>query len=305
VGGAAPSSGGTNSSLVSYIDGKKEIKTDLQFKFGDESYIDVYKIRLLAGRNLRPGDTTKQMIINNTYAKILGFRNPQQAVEKYIVWDKKKSEIIGVAADFYQHSLHAPVKPLAIIYHHDQYNNGTFHIALKPQTLNGGEWKKAIASMGKTWKEIYPDDDFDYHFFDESIAKFYESEQHTSTLLTWATGLSIFISCLGLLGLAIYTTTQRTKEIGVRKVLGATVSQIVTLLSTELVLLILLAFVIVTPIAWWAMNKWMQAFADRTTISWWIFAASGAGMLLAAVFTSSFQTVKAAIANPVKSLRSE
>jgi ABC-type antimicrobial peptide transport system permease subunit len=305
IGGAAPSSGNTNSTLVSYTDGKKEIKTDLQLKFGDENYLNVYKIKLLAGRNLRPDDTTKQMIINNTYAKILGFRNPQQAVGKYITWDKKKSEIIGVAADFYQYSLHAPVKPLTIIYHRDQYNNGTFHIALKPQTANGGEWKKAIATMGKTWKEIYPDDDFDYHFFDESIAKFYESEQHTSTLLTWATGLSIFISCLGLLGLAIYTTNQRTKEIGVRKVLGATVAQIVTLLSTELILLIILAFIIVTPVAWWAMNKWMQVFADRTTISWWIFAASGAGMLLAAVFTSSFQTVKAAIANPVKSLKSE
>jgi len=117
--------------------------------------------------------------------------------------------------------------------------------------------------------------------------------------------LSILISCLGLLGLAIYTTGQRTKEIGVRKVLGASVAQIVTLLSTELVLLILLAFVIVTPLAWLAMNKWMENYVDKTTISWWIFGASGAGMLLAAVVTSSFQTVKAAIVNPVKSLRSE
>jgi len=105
--------------------------------------------------------------------------------------------------------------------------------------------------------------------------------------------------------LAIYTTNQRTKEIGVRKVLGASVAQIVTLLSTEMVLLILLAFVIVTPLAWWGMNKWMQGFADRTAISWWIFALSGAGMLILAVFTSGFQTVKAAITNPVKSLRSE
>lgn len=159
--------------------------------------------------------------------------------------------------------------------------------------------------MEKAWKEIYPEDDFEYSFFDESIAKFYDSEQHTSTLLTWATGLSIFISCLGLLGLAIYNTNQRTKEIGVRKVLGATVTQIVTLLSTELVMLIVLAFVLVTPLAWYAMNKWMESFADRTTISWWIFVVSGGGMLLTALITSSFQTVKAALANPTKSLRSE
>jgi putative ABC transport system permease protein len=159
--------------------------------------------------------------------------------------------------------------------------------------------------MGAYWKQIYPDDDFDYKFFDDSIAKFYVSEQHTATLLAWATGLSIFISCLGLLGLAIYTTNQRTKEIGVRKVLGASVAQIVTLLSTEVVSLILIAFVIIIPIAWWAMNKWMESFADRTTINWWIFAASGGGMIVTAVFVSSFQTVKVAITNPVKSLRSE
>ena len=126
-----------------------------------------------------------------------------------------------------------------------------------------------------------------------------------STLLTWATGLSILISCLGLLGLAVYTTNQHTKEIGVRKVLGASVAQIVKLLSTELVLLIVLASFIVTPIAWFLMNMWMERYADKTIISWWIFAASGAGMLLVAFVTSSFQTIKAAIVNPVKSLRSE
>lgn len=117
--------------------------------------------------------------------------------------------------------------------------------------------------------------------------------------------MSIIISCLGLLGLVIYTTTQRVKEIGVRKVLGATVAQIVTLLSTELVSLIVLAFVIVTPVAWWAMNKWMQNFADRTPINWWIFVVSGGGMLAAALFVSGFQTVKAALANPADSLKTD
>jgi putative ABC transport system permease protein len=304
-GGQPPSSGGTNSTEVSYKDGKKEIKTDLQLKFADENYLNVYQIKLLAGRSLRAGDTTKQLLINTTYARVLGFNNPQQAVGKFIDWDKKKAEIIGVVADFYQKSLHSPIKPLAIIFHNSQYNNNKFHIALKPQTAGGNEWKQAIAGMEKSWKAIYPDNDFEYQFYDESIAKFYQREQNISKLLTWATGLSILISCLGLLGLAMYTTNLRTKEIGVRKVLGATVSQIVTLLSTELVMLVLLAFLIVTPLAWLAMNKWMQNFADKTTISWWIFALSGAGMLLTAVLTLSFQTIKAAIANPVKSLRSE
>jgi putative ABC transport system permease protein len=307
IGRDAPSSGNTNSTEATYKDGKKEIKTNVQQKFGDENYINLYKIKLLAGRNLQKGDTSKGLLINVTYAKTLGFNKPADAVGNMLSYNgnNKKMEIIGVVADFNQKSLHAPIKPLAILTSSNYYDNGTFHIALKPQTANGDDWKKAITSMEKSWKEIYPDDDFEYHFFDETIAKFYESEQHTSTLLTWATGLSIFISCLGLLGLAIYTTNQRTKEIGVRKVLGATVTQIVTLLSTELVLLILLAFILVTPVAWWVMNKWMQNFADHTSISWWIFALSGAGMLIAAVITSSFQTVKAAVANPVKSLRSE
>ncbi|WP_428331290.1 FtsX-like permease family protein [Mucilaginibacter sp.] len=304
VGGDIPSSNGWNSQEITYKDGKKEIKTDLQTKTGDENYIKVYGIKLLAGRNITMADTASGMLINSNYAHILGFKDVKQAIGKMIDFGKKK-QIVGVIADFHQASLHAAIKPLAI-YPSAKFNNGTIHIALRPQTANdGGDWKKAIAAIGETWKQVYPDDDFDYHFFDETVAKFYNTEQHTSTLLTWATGLSIFISCLGLLGLAIYTTNQRTKEIGVRKVLGASVAQIVTLLSTELIWLILLAFVVVTPIAWYAMNKWMESFVDRTAISWWIFAISGAAMLLAAVFTSSFQTIRAAIANPVKSLRSE
>ncbi|MGZ4000240.1 MAG: ABC transporter permease, partial [Mucilaginibacter sp.] len=165
--------------------------------------------------------------------------------------------------------------------------------------------KVATTAMEKEWKQLFPDDDFEYHFFDESIAKMYSKEQQISKLLTWAMGLSIFISCLGLLGLAMFTTGARTKEIGVRKVLGATVTQIVTLLSTELVILVLLAFAIVTPLAIWGMNKWMQNFADHTSLSWWVFVLSGAGMLLTALITLSSQTIRAATANPVKSLRSE
>jgi len=282
------------------------VRTDVQLKWADENYVKLYRLKLLAGRNLTLADSVGGIIINNTYAKVLGFRNPADAIGKLVDYNDHKREIAGVAADFYQHSLHSPIKPLAIqIPYKNKWNNRTFHIALRPQTAGGTEWKTAIASIEKAWKGIYPEDDFEYAFYDEDIAKFYTAEQNTSKLLTWATGLSIFISCLGLLGLAIYTTGQRTKEIGVRKVLGASVTQIVTLLSTELIWLIVLAFVLVTPLAYYALHKWMENFADRTTISWWIFVLSGAGMLLAALFTLSFQTIKAAITNPVRSLRSE
>jgi ABC-type antimicrobial peptide transport system permease subunit len=307
VGRDAPSSTSSHSTDATYKNGKKEIKAELYEKFGDANYLNVYKLKLLAGRNLQVGDSTHAFLINNTYAKLIGFNNPADAIGKYV--DKfngdKKMQIIGVVADFYGESLHEAIKPTCIFTSNRVDDISKFHIALKPQSADGGEWKKAIAQMEKAWKDVYPEDDFEYHFFDENITKFYDAEQHTSTLLTWATGLSIFISCLGLLGLAIYNTNQRTKEIGVRKVLGATVGQIVSLLSRELVTLIALAFILVTPVAWYAMNKWMESFADRTSISWWIFAVSGGGMLLTALITSSFQTIKAALANPTKSLRSE
>jgi len=302
VGFEPPSSGGTNSTDMIYKDGKKEITTSVELKFGDENYIKLYNIKVLAGRNITISDTSTGMIINEKYARTLGFVNPNDAVGKML----GSKRIVGVVADFYTHSLQSPISPVAIMASlNSNFYNGVIHIALKPETAGSGDWQKTMAAMNKIWKQFYPDDDSNYKFYDKSIEEFYTQEKQTSTLLSWATGLSILISCLGLLGLAIYTTTQRTKEIGVRKVLGASVAQIVRLLSTELVLLIVLAFVIVTPLAWWAMDKWMESYADKTGISWWIFAASGAGMLLTAFFTSCFQTIRAAIVNPVKSLRSE
>ena len=309
MGDDPPSSDVFNRTQGVYNDGKKQITTgEVIFKTGDENYLKLYQVKLLAGRNIQESDTGKAVIINNTYAKILGFANPHDAIGKQMarLSGARNLSIIGVVSDFNERSLHSPIYPAVICWGRPIYREmATLHVSLKPETRDGNEWKTTIANMGKAWKQVYPDDEFDYHFYDEVIARFYDEEQHTSTLLTCATGLSILVSCLGLLGLAIYTTNQRTKEIGVRKVFGASVTQIVTLLSTELVLLILLAFVIVTPIAWYCMNKWMETFTDRTTISWWIFAISGAGMLLTGLITLSFQTFKAAVVNPVKSLRSE
>lgn len=304
LGDNPPSSNSDITRDAVYIDGKHEIKTSLDMKFADENYLSVYHIKLLAGSNIRSLDTLKQIVINATYAKILGFGSPQQAVGKFVDIDKVKTQIVGVAADFYQKSLRSAITPLAIIAADDKHAY-TAHIALKPETAGGSEWKEAIATMQANWKQLYPNQEFNCSFFDEDIAKMYDSEQHMAVLLSWATGLSVIISCLGLLGLAIYTINQRTKEIGVRKVLGASVAQIVTLLSKEIIGLILLAFVLVSPLAWWAMHKWMEGFADRTAISWWIFALTGGCMLLIAILTSGFQTMKAALTNPVRCLRSE
>jgi putative ABC transport system permease protein len=294
-----PSSNSTWSQTIKYKDGKKEVNTDVQIKIADTNYIKLFQIKLLAGSNISHSDTTSQYLINETYAHILGFHKLDQAVGKLL----DKIPITGVIADFNQHSLHDPIKPLVIA---NGINRArTINIALMPQSADGKAWKTTIAQIEKAWKEIFPDDDFDYKFFDEDIAKYYDQEKHISSLLMWATSLAIFISCLGLLGLVIYTTNQRTKEIGVRKVLGASVSHIVAMITKDFLLLIVIAFVIAAPLAWIGMNKWLDNFAYRTDISWWIFVLGISVMVIIAILTLSFQTIKAAIANPVKSLRTE
>ena len=298
-----PSSGSTWSGTMKYKDGKKEIESDVQQKYGDSNYIKLYGLKLLAGKNIATTDTVTSYLINESYLHILGFQKPEQAIGKNIEWSNKQIPIAGVVSDFIQKSLHEPVKPLVIASWNNPERN--FSVALQPQNEAGTAWKTTITKIEKAFKEVYPEDDFDYSFFDEDIAKYYTAEQNISSLLKWSTALAIFISCLGLLGLVIYTTTQRTKEIGVRKVLGASVSQIVSLISKDFILLVLFAFLIAAPLAWIGMNRWLQNFSFRTEISWWIFLSGGAIMIVIALITLGFQTIKAAIANPVKSLRTE
>jgi putative ABC transport system permease protein len=298
-----PSSSNTWSSTFKYKDGKREIENDVQLKFIDSNYLKLYGLKLLAGSDMVQTDTVNSFVINETYARLLGFQQPQEAIGKIVEWSDKKKPIIGVVADFHQKSLHEPIKPLAM----GSWTNSERNISILLQSPGGasGNWSKTIGQIEKSWKEIYPNDDFEYSFFDEDIAKYYEEEKNISSLLQWATGLAVFISCLGLLGLVIYTTTQRTKEIGIRKVLGATVSQIVSLISGGFIIPVLLAFIVAVPIAWFGVNKWLQNFAYRTEISWWIFLLAGTVMIVVALLTLSLQTIKAAIANPVKSLKSE
>jgi putative ABC transport system permease protein len=305
LGSAPPSSGGTRSTTITYKDGKKELQNEVFLKYADENYIPMYKLRLLAGRSLQAHDTSGAFVINQTYVKALGFKNAQSAIGKIVNMNGKNTPIVGVVQDFHQKSLRDPIKPVIVLASKEPWYNGTVQIALKPQHGNDLSWSKAIKQIEQAWKEVYPEFDFEYHFIDDQIAQFYKSEQDTAQLLNWATGLSILISCLGLFGLAIHSTNQRTKEIGVRKVLGASVSQIVTLLNIDFAKLIVVAFVISLPIAWYAMHQWLQNFAYHTTISAWIFVLSICATLMVALLTVSMQTIRSAIANPVKSLRSE
>ena len=289
----------TSSHIMHYSDDKKQLSTIVQVKMADSNYIRLYGLKLLAGNNLQQSDTIKEYIINETYARILGFQDPQQAIGKYI----EGFPVVGVVSDFHQQSLHRKIEPIAIAsVSQDEY---VFNIALQPQNPQGVVWKTAINQIEKAFKDVYPGEDFQYAFIDESIAKFYRSEQNISRLLMWSTGMSVFISCFGLLGLVIFISNQRTKEIGVRKVLGATVSQIISLLSKDFLKLIVIAFVISLPPAWYVANKWLSNFAYRIDLSLWIFIAGGLIMLLLAFLVLGIKTFRAASANPVKSLRTE
>lgn len=303
--GKPPASPGTSSSTYSFNNGKEEMEKMIERREAGPDYFPFYKLKLVAGHYITSADTIqREYVVNEAFVKAMGLQHPQDVIGKNIgSSDKLLTPIVGVLADFHTKSLHQNIKPLIFEARKDEFS--TFHILLPANGQKEGNWKQSIAAIEKAWKEVYPEYDFKYSFLDEKIASFYETEQKTSSLLTWASGLAIFISCLGLLGLVIFTTHRRVKEIGVRKVLGASVSQIVSLLSKDFILLVLLAFVITVPIAWWAANSWLQNFAYRSTMPWWIYVAGGVIMVLIALLTLSVQTIRAALANPVKALRSE
>jgi ABC-type antimicrobial peptide transport system permease subunit len=199
--------------------------------------------------------------------------------------------------------LHSAISPLAIC--NELGEAHTISVALDPAIGGTSSFKKIINKMSGAWSKVYPDETFNYQFQDETIAGYYQAEQRTLKLLSWATALMIFISCLGLFGLVIYVTNQRTKEVGIRKILGATVAQIIVLLSSDFLKLVGWAFLIAVPLAWWGGSAWLNNFAYRTHLSWWIFLVGGAVMAGAALIILLLRTFKTANSNPVESLRTE
>jgi putative ABC transport system permease protein len=297
-----PSSNGVWTSGMDYKDDKNIIHQEPQVKIGDTNYLLIFGLRLVAGNNITQSDTTNSLLINETLSRNLGFRDPGQAVGKQIDWNGKQ-RIVGVLTDFHPQSLRNTIGPLVVANGLNQAY--TFNLALQPQIAGRASWTTTISKMEQAFKEVYPADDFEYYFMDETVAKFYTAEKNIEHLLYWATGLMIFISCLGLLGLAIYITNQRTKEIGIRKVIGATVTQIVMLISKDFMKLIGLAVLIALPIAWWGSNEWLKNFAYKTSLSWWVFAGGGAILIFIAMIVLCFRAFRSASANPVKGLRAE
>jgi len=268
-------------------------------KMADKDYVPTYHLPLIAGRNMEASDTMRDVLVNEMLVKDLGFTNPQDVLNKEIAFnDKLKGRIVGVLKDFHTGSFRAGMAPLVIITLKDNYRLASVKLATKNIV-------PVMKSIKKLWNTDYPDFVYEYKFLDDKIAGFYKQETQLSQLFTIFACIAIFLSCLGLYGLASFMAVQRIKEVGIRKVLGATVSNVVYLFSRELIVLVAIAFAVATPVAWYFTNKWLQNFTFRIDLSWWIFLVGGIASLIIALASVSFQAIKAAMANPVDSLKSE
>ena len=280
-------------------------KVIANFEMADTNYLSLFGLTLVAGRNLYHSDTIRELLINEAAARELGFDRPQDAVGHYARTgiDDMGGPIVGVMKDFHSYSLHEPIRPLFIS--SDRESQTTVSILLAPTARTPEAIHTLLGKIEKIWHDIYPNQTFKYAFLEDSIASLYSRERHLSGLLSLAMLIAILISCMGLLGLATFAAQQRSKEMSIRKVLGATVGGIVALLTGSFLGPVALAFVISTPIAWYFMHKWLQVFVYRTTVPWWIFACCGVGALVIALLTVGYQAFRTATANPVKSLRAD
>lgn len=272
--------------------------TSLTYVWVDEQYAEVLKLKIVAGRNFSKEFATDSsaFLINETAAAALGWEEPLG--KRLSMGDFYKGSVIGVVEDFHFESFHHEVKPILFMF--NRWAPSYLAVRLRPGNVAAG-----IAEIQKLWKEFVPNSPLQYSFLDQDYQKLYDGEQRVAQIFLAFSVLAIVIACLGLFGLASFMAEQRTKEIGVRKVLGATVSGIVGLLSKDFVKLVLVAFAVATPLAYFAMQRWLQDFAYRVDIGWWIFALAGGIALVIALLTVSFQAIKAAVANPVEALRYE
>ena len=269
----------------------------------DHDYIPTLGMEMVKGRNFSKAFSTDSsgIIINETTAKLLGYDDP---IGKKIYHSDGTpgapviaQEIVGVVKNFHFESLRQNIGPLCM-----KLDRAAYAMAFK---VNTNDISTLVKSVEAKFKSLAPEMPFKHNFLDERFDEMYRTEQRVGKVALTFAMLTIFIACLGLFGLITYISEQRTKEIGIRKVLGASVGNITTLLTKDFIKLVLIAIALACPIAWWAMHKWLQDFAYRIDISWWIFVLAGVIALLIALLTVSFQAVKAAVANPVKSLRTE
>ncbi len=297
---SSPSAGSSWQSDFMFDHSTKNTNFSANLKWADVDYFKTYGMQFAAGRPYNPSDTVREFVVNETLLKKLGITDPADAIGKQInFWDGVKvGLIVGVVKDFNSYSLREPMAPVVMSTWTDVYQ--TINIKIKP-----GAEKATLAFVEKHWNEAFPNYVYEYKFLDETIADFYKQENQLSQLYTIFAIIAIFISCLGLYGLVSFMAAQRTKEVGIRKVLGATAGNIVYLLSKEFSLLILIAFVIAAPIAYYIMQGWLQDYSYRIHLGVSVFLFAVIGSMAIAWITVGYRAVKAARANPVNSLRTE
>jgi putative ABC transport system permease protein len=297
---ASPADNGNWNADIIYDHAAKGSDFTVNLKWADANYLSTYNIPLVTGRNIYPSDTVKEFVVNETLLKKLNVTKPADAINKEIdLFDgQMKGLIVGVVKDFNSLSLHNELQPLLITSRKDFY-------AVAGMKLSQQNMPQTIAAVEKLWNEVYPDYVFEFQFLNAKVANFYKDEKRMSNLYAVFAILSIFLSCLGLYGLASFMAAQRLKEVGVRKVLGATLQNIVYLFSKEFIILIAVAFAIAAPLTWYFIQQWLQNFKYRIDMSWWIFLLGGVASLLVALITISFKAVRAAQTNPVQTLRAE
>ncbi len=269
------------------------------YKTADNEYVPSFKLPLVAGRNLEPSDTIKEFLVNEMLLRNLGITDPQKALNKNInLYGHVEGPIVGVLKDFNTRSFRDDLAPLLITSSKREYSEASIK-------LDSREMTSAMHRIEKIWDETFPEFVFEYKFMDDKVESFYKQENRLGHLYKIFAGIAILLSCLGLYGLASFMAVQRIKEVGIRKVLGATGAHIIYLFSREFILLISTAFLITTPITWYFMHQWLQNYPFRIELSWWLFGIGGLLSVLIAITTVSFHAVRAALANPVSNLRSE
>jgi len=286
-------------------DSLRPVSADIKYVTSDFDFVPTYGMHVLAGRNFSRdyGTDTSSFVLNAAAARALGLQQPGQAVGRNFKYGNVKGKVVGVLDDFHFESLHQQIVPLVLVMAPPGAPGFSYnYISVK---IGGGNIPAALAHLENTWKKFLPQTPFEYTFLDDKFDELYRSEQRQGTLFTSFAGIAIFIACLGLLGLSAFAISQRIKEIGIRKVLGAGVGSIVTLLSKDFLILVAIAAFIAFPVAWYAMHNWLTDFAYRISIQWWIFLVAGVLAAAVALITISFQAIRAATAPPVKNLRTE
>lgn len=293
-----PSSDHSNTNGIRYDNDSEERPWSVNPKPIDENYLSLFNLKLVAGRNIYPSDTTNQYIVNEVVVQKLGMRSAQEIINKNISLNGVTAPVVGVVKNFYDKSFRLDINPVVLF----PALNVVEHCAVK---MNVQDTRSGLATIAKVWNDIYPQYVYEHEFLDAKLDKYYEFDDTILKLIETFAGIAILIGCLGLYGLVSFMASQKTKEIGIRKVLGAGVKSILWMFGKEFSQLLFIAFVIAAPIAWWFMNRYLQDFKFRIQIGMGVFALSIAITLLIAFSTITFRSLKAAMANPVKSLRTE